>query len=164
MPEATLHRAHSLGPGGRPARAQSRSYNLRGRGTCKVRIACAWLQVQLRRGTWASPMVLGKAYDIRRMTAEQQAARAALQSLGLQVSLLACHTCACTGSDSGPGACSGLTLICLASSGAGPSFGAQDLHVLRLRVMHPGMHSIQWTFRRSDERPLILASVFAGLS
>ena len=54
-----------------------------------VRPACAWLQVQLRRGTWASPMVLGKAYDIRRMTAEQQAARAALQSLGLQVPILA---------------------------------------------------------------------------
>ncbi len=50
--------------------------------------ACARLQVQVRRGTWAAPMVLGKAYDIRRMTAEQQAARAALQSLGLEVHLL----------------------------------------------------------------------------
>ena len=34
-------------------------------------------------------MVLGKAYDIRRATAEQQAARLALQSLGLQVPVLA---------------------------------------------------------------------------
>jgi len=31
------------------------------------------------------PTLLGKAYDIHRMTAEQQAARAALQTMGLQV-------------------------------------------------------------------------------
>ncbi len=59
-----------------------------------LRLVRGWLQVQVRRGTWAAPMVLGKAYDIRRMTAEQQAARAALQSLGLQVPVLARYRCA----------------------------------------------------------------------
>ena len=47
-------------------------------------------------------MVLGRAYDIRRNTAEQQAALAALQSLGLQVPTLARHSSPCIGSGTEP--------------------------------------------------------------
>ena len=43
------------------------------------------VQVQVK-GPGAAPAVLSRAYDIHRNTAEQQAARAALQSMGLQVS------------------------------------------------------------------------------
>ena len=70
-------------------------------------------------------MVLGKAYDIRRMTAEQQAARAALQSLGLQVPVLACHTCACMCGVTVPGACSGLPHMCLRGQCYRPRFVIQ---------------------------------------
>ena len=45
------------------------------------------MQVQVK-GPGAAPAVLSRAYDIHRNTAEQQAARAALQSMGLQVSSL----------------------------------------------------------------------------
>lgn len=51
--------------------------------TCLIRTRAwePWLQVSAGK----QGPVLAKAFDIHRMTAEQQAARAALQSLGLQV-------------------------------------------------------------------------------